>query len=131
MKNPSLLYRALLILGLILVALVYLVPTLVTDLPQFWKDYLPAQRVRLGLDLQGGSHILLEVDARAPRYEFDVAVQSYREQADRDEALDRVIDRAPRPRTSLMSLPPRCRWTYCGSSKSSSFGQKRTVRSVW
>src|ERR1019366_1703976 len=31
----------------------------------------------------------LEVDARTPRYEFDVAVQGYRDQADRDEALDR------------------------------------------
>jgi ATP-dependent DNA helicase RecQ len=39
----------------------------------------------------------LEVDARAPRYEFDVAVQSYDSAADRDAALDQVIDRAPRP----------------------------------
>ncbi len=36
-----------------------------------------------------------------------------------------------RPRISLISLPPRCRWTYCGSSRSSSFGQKRTARSGW
>ncbi len=62
MKNQSLLYRALLILGLTLVAVVYLIPTLVTDLPQFWKDYLPTQRVHLGLDLQGGTHLVMTVD---------------------------------------------------------------------
>ncbi len=39
----------------------------------------------------------LEVDARAPRYEFDVAVKSYGRTRDRDDALDQAIDRAPRP----------------------------------
>ncbi len=62
MKNSSLFYRVLLILGLTLVAIVYLVPTFVTDLPQFWKDYLPTQKVHLGLDLQGGTHLVLSVD---------------------------------------------------------------------
>ena len=62
MKNSSLFYRILLILGLTLVAIVYLMPTLVTNLPQFWKDYLPTQRVHLGLDLQGGTHLVLSVD---------------------------------------------------------------------
>ncbi len=62
MRNRSLLYRILLIVGLTLVAGVYLVPTFVTDLPQFWKDYLPSQRVHLGLDLQGGTHLVMTVD---------------------------------------------------------------------
>jgi len=58
----SLTYRILLIAGLSLVALVYLVPTFVSDLPQFWKDYLPSQGIRLGLDLQGGTHLVMSVD---------------------------------------------------------------------
>jgi preprotein translocase subunit SecD len=61
-RNRNLLYRILLILGLTAVALVYLTPTLVTNLPQFWKDYLPSQRVHLGLDLQGGTHLVMTVD---------------------------------------------------------------------
>jgi preprotein translocase subunit SecD len=60
----SIQYRALLIAGLTLLAVVYLVPTFVTDLPQFWKDYLPTQRVHLGLDLQGGTHLVLNVDVQ-------------------------------------------------------------------
>lgn len=38
-----------------------LVPTFVSDLPQFWKDYLPTRHVNLGLDLQGGTHLILSV----------------------------------------------------------------------
>jgi preprotein translocase subunit SecD len=60
--SRSLLYRELLILGLTLVAVVYLVPTFVTELPEFWKSYLPSQRVHLGLDLQGGTHLVMTVD---------------------------------------------------------------------
>jgi preprotein translocase subunit SecD len=51
-----------LIVGLLVVAAVYLTPSLVSDLPQFWKDYLPSNRIRLGLDLQGGTHLVLTVD---------------------------------------------------------------------
>ena len=62
MTSRSLTYRVVLILGLTLVAFVYLVPTFVTDLPSFWKSYLPSQRVHLGLDLQGGTHLVMTVD---------------------------------------------------------------------
>jgi len=60
--RTSLLYRFLLIVGLTLAAVVYLVPTFVTDLPGFWKSYLPTQHIRLGLDLQGGTHLVMTVD---------------------------------------------------------------------
>ncbi len=46
----------------------------------------------------------LEVDARAPRYEFDVAVQSYSSPLERSAALDHVIDRAPRPAVIYTTL---------------------------
>ena len=62
MTSRSLLYRVLLILGLTLVAFVYLLPTFVSELPSFWKGFLPSQRVHLGLDLQGGTHLVLNVD---------------------------------------------------------------------
>ena len=62
MTRQSILYRALLIVGLVLIAVIYLVPTFVTDLPAFWKSYLPSQRIHLGLDLQGGTHLVMTVD---------------------------------------------------------------------
>ncbi len=39
----------------------------------------------------------LEIDAQTPRYEFDVVVQSYTTDTQRQSALDQVIDWAPRP----------------------------------
>ncbi len=62
MRNRNLLYRILLIVALIVIAAIYLVPTFVTSLPDFWKQYLPDQRFHLGLDLQGGTHLVMTVD---------------------------------------------------------------------
>lgn len=53
--------RAAVTILLCLAALVYLAPTLTSDLPETWKTYLPTDRIHLGLDLQGGMHLVLEV----------------------------------------------------------------------
>ncbi|MBI2988166.1 MAG: protein translocase subunit SecD [Deltaproteobacteria bacterium] len=39
----------------------YLVPTFIGEIPSWWSGVLPAERIHLGLDLQGGSHLVLEV----------------------------------------------------------------------
>ena len=46
--------RAAVTIVLCLAALVYLAPSLTSDLPETWKKYLPTDRIHLGLDLQGG-----------------------------------------------------------------------------
>ena len=45
---------------LTIVALVYLVPTFSKELPAWWS-FLPENKVKLGLDLQGGTQLVLEV----------------------------------------------------------------------
>ncbi len=48
----------------ILVSLVYLAPTFLSTekgMPDWWPSFLPTDRIHLGLDLQGGSHLVLEV----------------------------------------------------------------------
>jgi preprotein translocase subunit SecD len=54
----------------ILVSLVYLTPTFLSKensgrqkegMPDWWPSFLPTDRIHLGLDLQGGSHLILEV----------------------------------------------------------------------
>jgi preprotein translocase subunit SecD len=45
-----------------LAALFYLIPSLTDNLPEFWKKNLPADKIHLGLGLQGGMHLVLEVD---------------------------------------------------------------------
>lgn len=48
----------------ILLSFLYLTPTLVTTLPTWWKGVLPKDKIHLGLDLQGGTHLVLEVDTQ-------------------------------------------------------------------
>src|SRR6266403_261398 len=45
----------------ILAAIIYLLPTFVSPLPSWWASFLPTDRINLGLDLQGGSHLVLGV----------------------------------------------------------------------
>jgi preprotein translocase subunit SecD len=44
-----------------IVAAIFLLPTFVTTLPSWWSGIFPAEGIHLGLDLQGGSHLVLEV----------------------------------------------------------------------
>jgi len=55
-------WRALLVIALTIVSLVYLFPTFF-EMPSWWKEHLPDDKVSLGLDLQGGIHLILEVQA--------------------------------------------------------------------
>jgi preprotein translocase subunit SecD len=61
----SVLIRSVIFLLAGVAALVYLTPTFVQDpaksLPSWWSRFLPSDRIHLGLDLQGGSHLVLEV----------------------------------------------------------------------
>jgi preprotein translocase subunit SecD len=45
-----------------LAALYFLLPTLIPQLPTPWNEYFPKDKIHLGLDLQGGMHLLMEID---------------------------------------------------------------------
>src|SRR5574340_414295 len=55
-------FRAALSAVVCLAALFYLLPSLTDSLPSFWKDHLTKEKIHLGLDLLGGTHLVLEVD---------------------------------------------------------------------
>lgn len=59
--RQSVLTRAILFALATFAAVVYLVPTVVQPLPEWWSKFLPTDKIHLGLDLQGGSHLILEV----------------------------------------------------------------------
>jgi preprotein translocase subunit SecD len=58
----GILSRAVLIAVLVVTAVLYLTPSLMTAMPDWWPSFLPARKIRLGLDLRGGTHLLLSVD---------------------------------------------------------------------
>ena len=68
----SIRYRGLLFAALVVAALVVLLPTFVNPAPSWWPWHQP---VRLGLDLQGGTHLLYQV-------QIDQAI---------DNQLDRIV----------------------------------------
>ena len=72
----SLGWRSAIVVLLIIIAFTYLVPTLSGELPRWWSSLLPQEKIHLGLDLQGGMHLVLEV-------EVEKAVESH---------LERVIE---------------------------------------
>ena len=45
-----------------LAALYFLIPTFVSNIPSPLDQYLPKEKIHLGLDLQGGMHLLMEID---------------------------------------------------------------------
>ncbi len=47
--------------GLVAAAILLLLPSLNVPLPEWWKSWLPTPKIQLGLDLQGGTHLLLDV----------------------------------------------------------------------
>ncbi|NTV43933.1 MAG: protein translocase subunit SecD, partial [Syntrophobacteraceae bacterium] len=59
----SLKWREIVVVIILLAGFVYLTPTLVPTLPSWWTKFLPKERIQLGLDLQGGMHLVLEVEA--------------------------------------------------------------------
>jgi preprotein translocase subunit SecD len=74
MKRLS--WRAGISAALILIAFVFLVPSVTQELPAWWSGVLPKDKIHLGLDLQGGVHLILEVEVKK-------AVESY---------LERVVE---------------------------------------
>jgi len=69
----SLMWKILLYGAIAIFAILLLMPTVTSNLPQWWSKIFPSDKIRLGLDLQGGMYLLLGVQE-------DKAVESYLEQ---------------------------------------------------
>ena len=61
MKNLK--WRILLVASVVVLSIIFLTPTLTAKLPPWWSKFFPTDKVHLGLDLQGGMHLVLEVQA--------------------------------------------------------------------
>src|SRR4030043_2429585 len=70
-----------------LFAILLLLPTVTSELPSWFTKVIPTEKIHLGLDLQGGMHLILEVEA-------EKAVESYVERIKnnlKDDLRDRGI----------------------------------------
>ena len=60
--NTNLKLKIGLLFTLILFSVMTIVPSFYKDSPEWWRKYLAPQGLKLGLDLQGGVHMVLRVD---------------------------------------------------------------------
>ena len=80
----SMKWRSLLYAAIFAVAVVYLLPTFV-KMPAGLEQYLPKDKISLGLDLQGGMHLVIEVETEKAlansleRYASDLEEYLYNE----------------------------------------------------
>ena len=56
-------WRGIVILVVLVLGLLFLTPSLTGRLPGWWGSILPQEKIHLGLDLQGGMHLILEVQS--------------------------------------------------------------------
>ncbi len=84
LKNVS--WRLVVVLGVILAAIVYILPTIK---PGMW----PHKRINLGLDLQGGMHLVLEVDtAKAVESKLELIVQELKTEIKKEHIRSQGVD---------------------------------------
>ncbi len=61
--SKSLTWRSAIAAIAVLAAFIYLIPSLTSEIPGWWSSILPRDKIHLGLDLQGGMHLVLEVES--------------------------------------------------------------------
>jgi SecD/SecF fusion protein len=77
--NSSLKLKIGLVFLLLLFSGLALTPSLYHDLPDWWKKYLAPAGLKLGLDLQGGMHIVLQVDLeKAAENSLDLSASDFK-----------------------------------------------------
>ncbi|BCO10201.1 hypothetical protein GF1_25770 [Desulfolithobacter dissulfuricans] len=78
--NTTLKLKIGLLVSLILFSIIVLVPSFYPSTPDWWKKYLAPTGLKLGLDLQGGMHLVLRVDLeKALENSLDLAASDLKE----------------------------------------------------
>ncbi len=77
--NTGLKLKIWLVLFLLIFSGLALAPSVSHDLPDWWKKYMAPAGLKLGLDLQGGMHIVLQVDLeKAAENSLDLAASDFK-----------------------------------------------------
>ncbi|MGR0480493.1 MAG: protein translocase subunit SecD [Candidatus Electronema sp. V4] len=103
--NSSLKWKSGLLAAIVLFSLVTLLPSFYKDMPDWWKKYLAPKGLQLGLDLQGGMHLVLRADIdRAVRNSLDLAASDLKDGLS-DQGVTAVLMDSPNPEQAMLTLP--------------------------
>lgn len=100
----SLRWKAIFLFFLAIFCALTVVPSF-KQVPDWWQKYLAPAGLRLGLDLQGGMHLVLKVDLdKAVENNLDLAVQDLRESL-AEKKITMVRTASSDPRKAMLTLP--------------------------
>ncbi len=107
-------WRISLIFIFVFLSLLFLTPTLASKLPTWWSGALPKDRIHLGLDLQGGTHLVLEVDTqKAVEGSLDIVATDLEDTLNSKNLRFKKISRNGSDKVSVVlyekGLPKQCR----------------------
>ena len=103
--QSSLKWKIGLLLVMIFFSIITVLPSLGVAVPGWWKKHLAPEGLRLGLDLQGGMHLVLRVDIdRAIANSLDLAAEELREVM-REQQVSLVRARSDNPKVAVFTLP--------------------------
>lgn len=103
--NTTLKLKLALLIGVLLLSVVTVVPSFYSGTPSWWKTYMAPEGLRLGLDLQGGMHLVLKVNLKkAELNTLEFAANDLKD-ALSEQSISAVRTTSPNPETVIFTLP--------------------------
>ncbi len=103
--NKTLKWKSALLVLMIIFSAVTILPSFDSNLPHWWKKYMAPGGLRLGLDLQGGMHLVLKVDLKkAMENSLDFAAQDLKTDL-AGKGITLVRTPSPDPQQIIYTLP--------------------------
>ncbi len=103
--NTALKLKLAFLVSVVLFSFVTVVPSFYKDTPKWWKTYMAPEGLRLGLDLQGGMHLVLKVNlVKAEENSLELAANDLKDTLT-EESISAVRSPSPSPDTIIFTLP--------------------------
>lgn len=103
--NTSLKVKLGLLILLIFGSITTIVPSFYDNTPDWWKKYMAPEGLRLGLDLQGGMHLVLKVNLeKAADNTLELAANNLKDRL-AEESISAVRTKSNTPNTVIFTLP--------------------------
>ena len=103
--NTSLKLKLGLLVFLLVLSVVTIVPSFYSATPDWWKKYMAPEGLRLGLDLQGGMHLVLKVDLKkAEENSLELAANDLKDTLS-EQSVSAIRTPSVSPDTVIFTLP--------------------------
>lgn len=103
--NTSLKLKLGLLAFLVILSIVTIVPSFYSATPEWWKTYMAPEGLRLGLDLQGGMHLVLKVDLKkAAQNSLELAANDLKETLS-EQSVSAILTPSSSPDSIMFTLP--------------------------